>query len=167
MNQFFGTQYSQEDLQTQVQQRRRNGPLRTMSMGPPAPQENTHAVDMSNINGGGDSLDDIMQINKELQRRQSQSGSYPAQEMDRRSSMNDFDGNSSNNFNGFQFAQRNSSLEDPAIRRQSTGDLEMVSGYADMSLGLNMQGSQMGFSSTLQTAGPIDNRYECISWDVS
>jgi hypothetical protein len=121
MNQFFGTQYSQEDLQMRLQQRRRNGSLCTMAMGPPIPQDNTDTMDMSNINGGGDSLDDIiMQNNKELQRLQSQSGSYPPREIDRRSSMMDFSGNSNNDMNGFQFTQPTSALEDPSGRRQST-----------------------------------------------
>jgi PAS domain-containing protein len=127
-----------------------------MAMGPPIPQDNTDTMDMSNINGGGDSLDDIiMQNNKELQRLQSQSGSYPPREIDRRSSMMDFSGNSNNDMNGFQFTQPTSALEDPSGRRQSTGNLEMASGYADMSLGLNMQGRQMGFSPALQASGPL------------
>lgn len=113
-------------------------------------------MDMSDISGGGDSLDDIiMQNNNELQRRQSQSRPYPEQDIDRRSSMMEFGGNNDNNLNGFQFGQPTSAVGDPGLRRQSTGDLDMVAGYADMSLGLNMQGPQMGFSSAMQTSEPL------------
>ena len=150
MNQFFGTDYSQEDLQAQVQQRRRNASLRTMSMGPPAPQESPDTMDMS----GGESLDDILQNNREIQRRQSLPMPYPGQEIDRQSSMMEF-GNSNNNLNGYQFGQPTSTVGDPGLRRQSTGELDMVSGYADMSLGMNMQASQVGFSSAMQTSEPL------------
>jgi PAS domain S-box-containing protein len=113
-------------------------------------------MDMNNIGGGGgggDSLDDIiMQNNKELQRRQVQSGQYPVQEDDRHSSMMEFGGNRNSNLNGFQFGQSTSAVSPSGLRRQSTGELDMVSGYADMSLGLNMQGPQMGFSSAMQNS---------------
>jgi PAS domain S-box-containing protein len=156
MNEFFGTQYSQEDLQARLQQRRRNASLRNMSMGLPVPQENTDKVDVSDIPGGGDSLDDIiMQNNKEEQRRQSQTRPYPEKDIDRRSSIMEFGGNSNSNLNGFQFGQPTSAVVDPSTRRQSSGDLDMVTGYADMSLGINMQGPQMGFSSAMQTSEPL------------
>jgi PAS domain S-box-containing protein len=155
MNQFFGTHYSQEDLQARVQQRRRNGSMRTMSMGPPGSQNNADMMDMGGMGGGGDTLDDIiMQNNKELQRRQSQPTPYPGQDIDRRSSMMEF-GSSNNNLNGFQFGQPTSTVGDVSLRRQSTGDLDMVTGYADLSLGMNMQGPQMGFSSAMQTSEPL------------
>lgn len=155
MNQFFGTQYSQEDLQARLQQRRRNGSMRTMSMGSPVTQDNTDAMDMSDMVGGGDSLDDIIsQNNKEIQRRQSVSNPYSGQDIDRRASMMEF-GNSNNNLDGFQFGQPTSTVGNPGLRRQSTGELDMVTGYADMSLGMNMQGPQMGFSSTMQTSEPL------------
>lgn len=126
-----------------------------MSMGPPVPQDNADTIDMSDMGGGGDSLDDIiMQNSNELQRRQRQPGPYPGQGIDRRSSMMEF-GNSSSNLNGFQFGQPTSTVGDPGLRRQSTGELDMVTGYADMSLGMNMQGSQIGFSSAMQTSEPL------------
>ena len=120
-------------------------------------QDITNTMDLGDINGGGDSLDDIiMQNSKELQRRQSESRPYPAQEIDRRSSMMEFGGNNNSNLNGYQFQPNSAAVGHPTLRRQSTGDLEMVTGYADMSLGMNMQGPQMGFSSSMQTSEPLN-----------
>ncbi|KAG0647420.1 White collar 1 [Hyphodiscus hymeniophilus] len=120
-------------------------------MGPP----DNSTMDMGDITGGGDSLDDIiMQNNKELQRRQSQSRPYAADEINRRSSIMEFGGSNERNLNGFQF-QPTSEVEGQGVRRQSAGDLEMVTGYADMSLGMSMQGPQMGFTSTMQTSEPL------------
>ena len=151
MNQFFGTQYSQEDLQQRVAQRRReNAPARalSMSMVPPAPSPsrgNENAMDMTGMMGG-DSLDDIiMQNNKEIQRRQSLPRAYPPPEMDRRSSMMEF-GPSNTNLNGFQFGAPSTASGDPNLRRQSTGELEMGGAYGDLSSGMNMGVHQIAFS---------------------
>jgi hypothetical protein len=79
MNQFFGTQYSKEDLQQRLAQRRQNAPARAMSF--PMPQQQQQGSDemMDMRMMGGDSLDDIiMQNNKEIQRRQSITGSTRA-----------------------------------------------------------------------------------------
>ena len=125
-------------------------------MGPPAPQDDANTIDISGMSDGGDSLDDIiMQNNRELQRRQSQSRPYPAQEIDRRSSMMEFGGNRTNNLNGYQFQPTAATVVDSGLRRQSTGDLDMGTGYADISSGMNMQGPQMGFSSAMQTSEPL------------
>ena len=150
MNQFFGTQLSQEDLQARLQQRRRNGSIRTMSLGAPA---SPGTIDMSSMSGGGDSLDDILQNNREIERRHSISRTYTGDDIDRRSSMLEF-GSHNNNLNGFQFGQPTSTV-DPGLRRQSTGELDMVNGYEGMSLGMNMETPQMGFSSAMQTSEPL------------
>src|SRR4051794_12402128 len=99
MNQYFGTQYSQEDLQQRLAQRRshtRDGSQRALSLSMVSPvSHGGDDMDMSGMVGGGDTLDDIiMQNNKEIQRRQSLSG-FPQQEVDRRASMMEF--GSSNN----------------------------------------------------------------------
>lgn len=145
MNQFFGTQYSQEDLQRQVAQRRsRNGSLRSpiMSMGPPFSPGSEDGMNMTGMMGG-DTLDDIiMQNNKELQRSYS----------DRRSSMLEF-GSTDGNLDGFQFAPPPND-EPLNLRRQSTGELEMA-GYTDIDSGMNMQDTQMGFSASMQTTEPL------------
>jgi PAS domain-containing protein len=159
MNDFFGTQYSQEDLQQRVAQRRRgNGSARAMTMSmvqpaPSPPQGNESAMDMTGM-VGGDSLDDIiMQNSKEIQRRQSLPTAYPGQEVDRRSSMMEF-GSSNANINGFQFGAPPTGPGDPNLRRQSTGELEMAGGYGDLSLGMSMTGHQIGFS-TMPGSEPL------------
>src|SRR5579871_584494 len=98
MNQFFGTQFSQEDLQRHVTQRRNQHSRRQSSIVIPPPQSR----DEMDISGmvGGDSLDDIiMQNTKELQRRQSMPPPYSADTLDqdpqRRATLIDF-GTSSN-----------------------------------------------------------------------
>ena len=138
-------------------------------MGAPAPRENNHPMGMGDMGGGGDTLDDIiMQNNSELQWRQGQPRPYQGQEIDRRSSMVEF-GNSSNNLNEFQFGHPTSTVGNPALRSQSTSELDMVTGYADMSLGMNMQGPQMGFSAAMQTSEPLTidtNVYPGMSPDM-
>ncbi len=100
----------------------------------------------------GDTLDDIMQNNMEIQRRQSLPRGYSAQDMDRRSSMMEFGANMGP-LNGFQFGTPTSSAADPNIRRQSIGELNMT-GFADMAPGMNLTPQQMGFS-PMQAQNPL------------
>ena len=148
MNQFFATQYSKEDLQQRLPQRRQNAPARAMSF--PMQQQQQGSDEMMDMRMmGGDSLDDIiMQNNKEIQRRQSITGQYSSQDMDRRSSMMEF-GSTNGNLNDFQFGAPTAAQGDPILRRQSTGELDMA-GYADMPSGMSMAGQQMGFSTSMQ-----------------
>jgi len=152
MNQFFGTQYSQEDLQQRLAQKRnRDGAQRTssMSMAPPTSQGGDNNMDMTGMMGG-DTLDDIiMQNNREAQRRQSIPDPYSGPEVDRRSSLMEF-GAANNDLSGFQFAPT-STAGNPSLRRQSTGELDMT-GYTDIGSGASMQAPQMGFASSMQTS---------------
>jgi PAS domain-containing protein len=153
MNQFFGTQYSQEDLQQRLAERRRsNAPSRanSSSMGPGTHQQGTDdAMDM--MMGGGDSLDDIiMQNNQELQRRQSLPMAY-SRDIDRRSSMMEF-ASSDQNLGPFQFGASTSMSGDSNLRRQSTGELDIAGAYgnmANMGPGMSMPGQAMAYSSAM------------------
>jgi PAS domain-containing protein len=158
MNQFFRTQYSQEDLQQQLAERRRqNAPSRTASMSMMASPVQQQTDDTMDITGtmGGETLDDIiMQNNRELQRRQSLPQGYAPHDIDRRSSMMEF-GSSNANLNGFQFGPTTTNAGDQLLRRQSTGELEMGGGYPDMASGMHLQNQQMGFSSSMQGSVPL------------
>ncbi|KAN0102028.1 hypothetical protein V8E51_012538 [Hyaloscypha variabilis] len=152
MNQFFGTQYSQEDLQQRLAERRRsNAPNRAGSTIIPGPQQQANDDTMDMMMGGGDSLDDIiMQNNQELQRRQSLPRAYP-QGIDRRSSMMEF-GSTDPNLGAFQFGPATSMSGDSNMRRQSTGELDMAAAFgnmANMGSGMSMPGQQMGYSATM------------------
>jgi len=146
MNQFFGTQYSQEDLQRQVAQRRNRNGTRGVGVSMPQPPQppqpgDDGAMDTTGMMGG-DTLDDIiMQNNEEIQRRRKLQG-------DRRSSMMEF-GSTDNNLHGFQFAPT-SGAGNPNLRRQSTGELD-TAGYVDMNPGMDMPDPQMGYVSSMQT----------------
>src|SRR5687768_9922475 len=96
MNDFFGTAFSQEDLERRRhsirgQQPQQNVQLQGMQMAGPG-QDN---VGMGmNTMVGGDTLDDIiMQNNNEMQRQQSIQQSYPPQGLDRRQSMMEYGSN--------------------------------------------------------------------------
>jgi PAS domain-containing protein len=158
MNSFFGTQYSQEDLQQRLAERRRsNAPNRanSSSMAPGPPQQGTDGT-MDMMMSGGDSLDDIiMQNNRELQRRQSLPRAYP-QDIDRRSSMMEF-GSSDQNLGAFQFGPTTSMSGDSNLRRQSTGELDMAGAYGNMTNmgpGISMPGQALAYSSTM-VADPL------------
>jgi len=176
MKSFFGTQYSQEDLQYRLAQRRaRNVPARSQSMSilPPGHerQSNEDTMDMNGMLGGmgGESLDDIiMQNNQEIQRRQSLPRGYPTQDIDRRSSMMEF-GSNMGDLNSFQFGTSTTpAASDPRMRRQSTSELELGV-YSDMSQGMNMPPQQMGYSS-LQPQGTLaintNNQYTPMPGDM-
>lgn len=160
MNQFFGTQYSQEDLQQRLAERRRGNVqnrANSSSMVPGPPQQSADdTMDLTGMMGGGDSLDEIiMQNNQELQRRQSLPRAY-TQDIDRRSSMMEF-GSADQNLGAFQFGPTSSMSGDSNLRRQSTGELDMAGGYgnmANMGAGMSMQGQQMGYSSAM-VADPL------------
>ncbi|CZT42619.1 related to white collar 1 protein [Rhynchosporium secalis] len=161
MNNFFGTQYSQEDLQQRLAQRRRNGPSRSTSMtmipqaGSPEDQD---GVDLSSMMPlGGSSLDDIiMQNNKEMQRRQSIPQTYRSQDMDRRASMMEF-GPGNGSLGGYQFGpQTTGSGNSQAHLRSPSGDeMAMVGGYGDMSSGISMSDQHMVYSSSMQMHDPL------------
>lgn len=173
MNQFFGTQYSQEDLQQRLAERRRsNAPNRanSSSMGPGTHHQGIEeAMDM--MMGGGDSLDDIiMQNNQELQRRQSLPRAY-SQDIDRTSSMMEF-GSSDQNLGAFQFGASTSMAGDSNMRRQSTGELEMAGAYgnmANMGPGMSMPGQAIAYSSAM-VSDPLlidtNAQYSAISADM-
>jgi len=151
MNQFFGTQYSQEDLQArlQAQRRIRNGASRaaTAALTSPISPDNVDKVNMADMMAGGESLDDIiMQNNKEIQRRQSFSAPYAE---DRRHSMLNFGGND-NSFNGYQFDTAAPMTADEGMRRQSTGELDIAARYTVLNSGMGMGGSQMAYPNTMQ-----------------
>jgi PAS domain-containing protein len=154
MNEFFGTNLTQQDLQGRLAERRqRNASQRAMSlslaqsMSPPQSDE-----DNMNMTGMvGDSLDDIiMQNNKEIQRRHSLTRRYSNQSIDRRSSMMEF-GSSDSNLNGFQFGSPTTGPGESHLRRQSAGEIEMGDEFGDMSSNMTMSGQQMGFPASMQT----------------
>ncbi|KAE8441424.1 hypothetical protein EG329_004980 [Mollisiaceae sp. DMI_Dod_QoI] len=162
MNNFFGTQYSQEDLQNRVAQRRaQNVPSRasSVSMVPtaPGPQLNDGTIDMTGMVGGGDSLDDIIMQNNNEMRRQSLPQGYGTQDIDRRASMMEF-GSVNGSLNGFQFGQSTAAPGEPSIRRQSAGELDIAGGFPDMSnisRAMSLAGQPMGFSSPMQAQGAL------------
>src|SRR5208282_1331058 len=136
MNQFFGTQYSQEDLQRHVAQRRSQNNRRnsSLAMAPPTIHDE---MDLSGM-VGGDSLDDIiMQNSKELQRRQSLPHQYGVDTLDQESghrpSLMAF---ASNNvpLNGFQYSAQTPNQNG----RHSMDGMEMPAGFADMNGGMGM-----------------------------
>ncbi|KAL3426412.1 GATA zinc finger [Phlyctema vagabunda] len=155
MNQFFGTQYSQEDLQQLLAQRRgRNGSTKPMGMPmpPPTPQRNEGSMHMVDF-AGGDSLDDIiMQNSKELHRRQSYTrqpyGGDLARNDGQRSSMLEF-GSSDNGLDGFQFGTSTVGAGDENMRRQLGNGMNMNGGYSDMNSDMNMS-AQMGYDSSMR-----------------
>jgi PAS domain S-box-containing protein len=162
MNNFFGTQLSQEDLQRRVAQRR----SLSRSISTPQTQQQRQqqqsrhqspmqspvsTMSMGTMMGGGDTLDDIiMQNNNEMQRRQSYSQPY-SPENDRRASMLEF-GASDAGLNGFQFGDPTPTTEHPHshLRRQSTGELDMDMGFGNMGSGMDMQMGQIGYSNGMQ-----------------
>src|SRR5450432_1220011 len=151
MNQFFGTQYSQEDLQRHVSQRRSQNVRRNNSMAmlpPPSHDE----MDLSGM-VGGDSLDDIiMQNSKELQRRQSLPHPFSVGSLnqdDQRDTMMNF-GPSNNGLNNFTFgAQTSTNGIHDRNRRPSMDDMEMAGSFANMNGGMVMADPSTGY------AGPM------------
>jgi PAS domain S-box-containing protein len=144
MNHFFGTQYSQEDLQRHVAQRRNQlGRRQTSGVMPMALGQDE--MDISDISGmvGGDSLDDIiMQNSKTLQRRQSLPHQYGPDVLDqdhgRRATLMDF-GSNMNTLNNNQYnmqASINGNIEHN--RRQSDDGMDMSNNFADISGAMGM-----------------------------
>jgi PAS domain S-box-containing protein len=147
MNQFFGTQYAQEDLQQHVAQRRSQNSRRNSSLVMPPPTLHDE-MDLSGM-VGGDSLDDIiMQNSKELQRRQSLPHQYAVdnldEESDHRTSLMGFDpGNMP--LNGFHYSSQAANRNG----RQTMDDLDITASYGDMSGGLGMGDPSVAY------AGPL------------
>ena len=162
MNNFFTSPFSQQDLQQRLAERRsQHGAQRSMSMsmGPAIQEDGSVSMEPSIQDGDepmdmiGGTLDEIIHNNKEMQRRQSISGPYiDEQELNRRTSMMEF-GATQNGLNGFQFAP-SSGIDDPNLRQQSTGRLDM-SGYTDLGSGMNLQASPMGYTSSMQAGEPM------------
>ncbi|CAD6455771.1 2a2cfdc6-dc6f-48c8-b03d-222b5ed342eb [Sclerotinia trifoliorum] len=166
MSNFFNPQMTQEDLQRQVAQRRAHS--RSLSMTQPLQQHQQHqqqhhqqqqqqssaqinanSMSMNDMMSGGDSLDDIiMQNNNELQRRQSYSQTF-APDHDRRSSMLEY-GNMDSSMDGFQFGTPTSGPENPMLRRQSTGELDLSMVYQGMGAGMNMAMPQSQYTNSVQ-----------------
>ncbi|KAK2628829.1 hypothetical protein QTJ16_001932 [Diplocarpon rosae] len=152
MNDFFNSQYSQEDLQQRLAQRRRNGQSRTTSMSVVpqvgSPDGNEDMAGMVH----GETLDDIiMQNNNELQRRRSMPHGYSNQDMEGRTSMIEF-GAGHGHLDTYQFGTQASAPggSQTHIHQSSGGEMGMGGGYMDMPSGLNMSGQQMGFSPSMQ-----------------
>ncbi|KAF8860653.1 hypothetical protein BDZ45DRAFT_588043 [Acephala macrosclerotiorum] len=129
-------------------------------------------MDMTGMMGGGDSLDDIIMQNNNEMRRQSIPQGYGNQDIDRRSSMMEF-GSGNGNLNGFQFGQSPTAPNDPNMRRQSAGELDMATGFPDMSnmsRAMSMAGQPMGFSSPMQRQGSLtintNSPYSTMSSDM-
>ncbi|CCD50225.1 similar to transcription factor Zn, GATA, partial sequence [Botrytis cinerea T4] len=153
---------TQADLQRQVAQRRAHS--RSLSIPQPQPQQqqrqqqqpstqsNGNSMNMNHNMSGGNSLDEIiMQNNNELQRRQSYSQDF-SQDHDRRSSMLEF-GNSDVGLNDFQFGTPTPSSENPMIRRQSLGEMNMndlYGGGMDSGMGIMPQMQQLGYSDSVR-----------------
>ena len=144
MNQFFGTQYSQEDLQRRVALRRsRNGAARNTSTSMVPPPLPSSALAMETGMVGGDTLDDIITKNNTEMRRRRGLQKY------RRSSAMEF-GISNDSPGEFQFST--ASAGDINLRRQSTGQLH-IAGYQNIDSGMDIQNPPMGFSTPMQTEG--------------
>jgi PAS domain S-box-containing protein len=167
MNQFFGTQYSQEDLQRHVAQRRSQNSRRNSSLVmalPPLQDE----MDLSGM-VGGDSLDDIiMQNSKELQRRQSLPHQYGVDTLDQESghrpSLMGF-GSSNIPINGFQY----SSQAPNRNGRQSMDGLDISTSYADMSGGMGMGDPSANYTGPLlpnQLSIDTSGSYNGLSGDM-
>ncbi|KAG9244886.1 hypothetical protein BJ878DRAFT_504074 [Calycina marina] len=158
MNPYFGSQYSQEDLQNRNLQRRQNERQRQMSIAM-AQQQQAQQQQQQQQNGGnnmnmtdllgGESLNDIIiQNNKEIQRRQSFPSPFSEQQgMEQSVSMLYF-GAANHELNNFQFAPTTGAVISPA-GQQSLGSMDMGS-YGDMGQGITMPASQMGFNPSLQ-----------------
>jgi PAS domain S-box-containing protein len=112
---------------------------------------------------GGDSLDDIIQQNsKELHRRQSMPqqqyvGALSGDDMDQTGQMMEF-GLRNNHLSSFQFGQ-NSGADGLHDRQISMDNLDMISGFADMSASMGLDNGHIGFSSSMHDRNPlaIDN----------
>ncbi|TEY37457.1 hypothetical protein BOTCAL_0516g00050 [Botryotinia calthae] len=151
---------TQADLQRQVAQRRAHS--RSLSIPQPQPQQrqqqqpstqsNGSSMNMNHNMSGGNSLDEIiMQNHNELQRRQSYSQDF-SQDHDRRSSMLEF-GNSDIGLNDFQFGTPTPSSENPMMRRQSLGEMNMndlYGGGMDSGMGIMPQMQQLGYSDSVR-----------------
>lgn len=142
-------------------------------MVPPAGSpDNEEAVGMATMMPvRGDTLDDIiMQNNNEIQRRQSIPQTYQSANMNRRASMMEF-GAANGSLNDFQFVPQTTGSGDSQshLRRQSGDEMTMGGGFVDMS-SMNMQGPQMGFSSSMQIQDPLsintNAQYSGMSTDM-
>ncbi|QSZ31438.1 hypothetical protein DSL72_001003 [Monilinia vaccinii-corymbosi] len=154
---------SQADLQRQVAERRAHRPRaqqqrqqqrqqqqQQQQQQHHSPQPNSNPMNMNDVMSGGDSLDDIiMQNNHELQRRQSYSQTFSPDHDRRSSSMLEF-GNSDSTLTSFQFGTPTSGSENPMLRRQSTGELDLGIVYGNMGAEMNMQMPQMGYSDSVR-----------------
>ena len=152
MNGYFGTTYSQEDLQRRrhstrddLSQGNGNGHFQDTSIAGMPGQEN-NGLDMNNNSSmlGGESLDDIlMQNNNVIQRQRNLSRTFSEQMVDRRASAMEF-GQNNSNMNSFQFGSP-AMAPNPLLRRQSHGGTPIDTMYANMASGMGMGGQNVSF----------------------
>ncbi|KAA8566650.1 hypothetical protein EYC84_009188 [Monilinia fructicola] len=125
---------TQADLQRQVAERRAHSrsasiprPQQQQQQQPSA-QHNPNSMNMNGAMTGGDSLDDIIM-----------------QKQSRVTTATD-----DSNLTSFQFGTPTPASENPMLRRQSTGELDLGIVYGNMGAEMNMQMPQMGYSDSVQ-----------------
>ncbi|KAI1442285.1 hypothetical protein ABKA04_004514 [Annulohypoxylon sp. FPYF3050] len=147
MDNFFGNQLSQEELQRRHAQQR-NQRRQATALNQPTQQPQYCPVTAANPDGsiiGADSLDDIIRSNsQELQRRRSLPQQFPTQispaDTDRRMSMMEF-GNTDPSFRDYQFG----------VMPNSSADA-MNSGFPSLNTNMTLPGTSAGFSSPTMLA---------------
>ncbi|KAI2471176.1 hypothetical protein F4781DRAFT_144416 [Annulohypoxylon bovei var. microspora] len=147
MDNFFGNQLSQEELQRRHAQQRNQRRQATV-LNQPAQQSQYCPVTGANPDAsmvGADSLDDIIRNNsQELQRRRSLPQQFPNQisqaDADRRMSMMEF-GNNDSSFRDYQFGVMSNSSADA-----------MNGGFPSLNTNITIPGTSAGFSSPTMLA---------------
>ncbi|KAI1371891.1 hypothetical protein F4677DRAFT_278942 [Hypoxylon crocopeplum] len=143
MDNFFGTQLSQEELQRRHAQQRNQRRQTSASLNQPVQQHQYGPVTATNPGAslvGADSLDDIIRNNsQELHRRRSLPQQFPGQmpqtEADRRMSMLEF-GNSDGPFRDYQFGVMSNSPADA-----------MNTGFPTLNTNIPLPGTSASFTS--------------------
>lgn len=154
MDNFFGSQPSQEELQRRHAQQRNQRRATNSSMSQVPQMSPQMAMNQDTAMMGADSLDDIIQSNhREMQRRSSLPQHFVGQmsqaEADRRLSMMDFNG-SNNTFPDYQFGVMNSPID------------AMNSGFPNMNNSMAMPGTSGGFSPQTMLADDFSNLPEMM-----
>ncbi|KAI0165053.1 hypothetical protein GGR52DRAFT_92656 [Hypoxylon sp. FL1284] len=158
MDNFFGNQLSQEELQRRHVQQRNQRRQASNSLGQPVQQPQYSPATATNPNAplvGADSLDDIIRNNtQELQRRRSLPQQFPGQmsqaEADRRMSMMEF-GNNDGSFRDYPFGVMPSSSADA-----------MNGGFPNLNTNMTMPGTSGSFSSP----GMLSDDFSTLSPDM-
>ncbi|KAI0127948.1 PAS domain-containing protein [Xylariales sp. AK1849] len=149
MDNFFGTQLSQDELQRRHARQRSQRRATNSGMNSQVPQQMSMTQDTSML--GADSLDDIIRSNhQELQRRrslpqQAYGGQMSQEEVDRRLSMMDFASNNNGAFGDYQYGVVNSPTH------------AMNGGFPDMHANMTMPGTSGGFSPQTMLADDFSN----------